>query len=300
MVEKPLDGNITPAEAALFHRTLVQSGLPITEMNILRKHFSQVKGGRLAVAAGRATQCTLILSDIPGDALHMVGSGPSLPDPSTLGDCRRLIESNRAALELPETLLAFFRDPHTAETPKRDDPAFQKAKWTSLSSSDDLCREAAELAGQLGYEVVVDNSCDDWDYREAASYLLDRITALHQAHRRICVLSVGEVSVKLANTHGLGGRNQHFVLECARLIADRGLVATVLSAGSDGIDGNSAAAGAVCDETTMARAREHGLDATVSLREFDSFRFFDRIGDTILTGPTNNNLRDLRILLISA
>ncbi len=299
MVERPLDGNITLAETALFHRVLVQSGLPITDMNVLRKHFSEVKGGRLAVAAGRATQCTLILSDIPGDALHMVGSGPSLPDPSTVGDCQRILERNLDALKLPDKVLAFFTDPLLPETPKGDHPAFSKARWRSLLSSDDLCREASDLATQLGFEVILDNSCDDWDYRDAAEYLLGRITALHQTNAKVCIISAGEVSVKLADIHGVGGRNQHFVLECARLIAKRGLVATVLSAGSDGMDGNSAAAGAVCDETTFARAREHGLDPLESLSQLDSFRLFDAIGDTVITGPTGQNVRDLRILFLS-
>jgi len=299
MVESPLDSNITLEETALFHRALVQSGLPITDMNVLRKHFSKVKGGRLAVAAGRATQCTLILSDIPGDALHMVGSGPSLPDPSTIQDCQRLLQANRDALKLPDKLLAFFTEPLLPETPKGDHPAFLEATWTSLLSSDDLCREASALATQLGFEVLVDNSCDDWDYRDAADYLLGRITALHQTNPKVCLISAGEVSVKLSDLHGVGGRNQHFVLECARLIANRCLVVTVLSAGSDGIDGNSGAAGAVCDETTFARARERGLDPLGSLSRFDSFRLFDALGDTVITGPTGQNVRDLRILLLS-
>lgn len=299
MVEKPLDASITMDDVALLHRALVQSGLPITEMNVIRKHFSQVKGGRLAVAAARATQCTLILSDIPGAALNMVGSGPSLPDPSTLEDCRRLIEANLRSLALADKLLTFFRDPLLPETAKPDHTAFARAKWISLLSSDDLCREAADLALQLGFSVVIDNSCDDWDCRDAAMYLLDRITALHREHPRICVLSAGEVSVALGETHGLGGRNQHFVLECARLIADRGLPLTVLSGGSDGVDGNSLAAGAVCDETTLARAAERGFNLTASLAQFDSFRLLDAVGDAIITGPTNNNVRDLRILLMS-
>ncbi len=298
MVERPLGSMLTTEDMVEFHRALVASGLRITEMNILRKHISAVKGGRLAVAAGGATQCSLLLSDIPGEALHVVGSGPSLPDPSTSADCRRLVEANLEALRLPDRLLDFLRNPQLPETPKADNVAFAKARWFSLLSSDDMSRAAAELATELGFEVIVDNSCDEWDYREAAAYLVGRIEALHAQHPRICVISVGEVSVRLREEHGTGGRNQQFALECARLIAERKLTITVVSGGSDGIDGNSTAAGAVCDETTFERAREHGMDGPMHLRTFDSFPLFQAIGDAIITGPTGNNVRDLRLLLI--
>src|SRR5665213_531838 len=202
MVEKPLDHSIPLAQMARFHRALVQSGLPITQINVLRKHFSAVKGGRLAIAAGGATQCTLLISDVPGNALHMVGSGPSLPDPSTVDECRSIIESNLAALELPERVREFFRGPALPETPKPGHRSFIKAQALSLLSSDDLCREASAIAAGLGFEVVIDNHCDDWDYRDAASYLLDRIIALQRKHPRICLLSAGEVAVKLGKEYG--------------------------------------------------------------------------------------------------
>src|SRR5271170_7189474 len=109
-------------------------------MNALRKHFSQVKGGRMAVAAQGATQCTLLISDVPANALHIVGSGPSLPDPSTTEECRRIIAANMDALNLSVNLLAFFTDPELEETPKANHPAFSKSSWISLLSSDDLCR----------------------------------------------------------------------------------------------------------------------------------------------------------------
>ena len=124
MIEKALDGSFTVDETAEFYRSLVHSGLAITQMNALRKHFSQVKGGRLAVAAQGATQCTLLISDVPERALHVVGSGPSLPDPSTTEDCRRIVDANVEALNLSAKLLAFFRDPALEETPKADHPAF--------------------------------------------------------------------------------------------------------------------------------------------------------------------------------
>jgi glycerate 2-kinase len=297
MIEKALDSSVTVEETVQFYRSLVQGGLPITQMNALRKHFSQVKGGRLAVAAQKATQCTLLISDVPEDVLHVVGSGPSLPDPSTTEDCRRIIDVNLDALNFSEKLLAFFRDPGLEETAKADHPAFKKANWLSLLSSDDLCRIAEEDAARLGFHVVVDNRCDDWDYRDAAIYLLDRLQELRKLYSKVCLLSAGEISVRLASAHGVGGRNQQFVLECSRLINERNLKATVLSGGSDGVDGNSPAAGAVCDETTMARAASKGLDIISGLERFDSFPIFRALDNAIITGPTGNNVRDLRILL---
>ena len=168
MVEKALDHRLNIEDTAHFYRALVHSGLPITQMNTLRKHFSQVKGGRLAVAAAGATQCTLLISDVPETALHVVGSGPSLPDPSTAEECRQIVAANAAALNLPEHVLAYFNDPGLKETPKAEHPAFKKSAWLSLLSSDDLCRIAGETAARLGFHVVVDNRCDDWDYRDAA------------------------------------------------------------------------------------------------------------------------------------
>lgn len=299
MIEKPLDNNFKVEEVAQFYRDLVQSGLPITEMNVLRKHFSRVKGGRLAVAAQKATQCTLLISDVPEGVLHIVGSGPSLPDPSTTEECRRIIAANLGVLNLSSDLLAFFNDLGLAETPKADHPAFSKSGWISLLSSDDLCRIAGEAATKLGFHVVVDNRCDDWGYKDAASYLLSRLQELRQQYPKVCLLSAGEVSVKIAAVHGIGGRNQQFVLECSRLIVEKNLKATVLSGGSDGVDGNSPAAGGVCDETTMARAAAEGLDIIAGLERFDSFTVLNALGDAIITGPTGNNVRDLRILLSS-
>jgi glycerate 2-kinase len=142
--------------------------------------------------------------------------------------------------------------------------------------------------------VEVDNRCDDWDYQRAADYLLDRLREMRKGVSRVCLLSGGEVTVKVTNG-GAGGRNQQFALYCAEKIAGEDI--TVLSAGTDGIDGNSPAAGAVVDGTTVQRAKALGLDPAAALAGFDAFPLFDALGDAIMTGPTGNNLRDLRILL---
>jgi glycerate 2-kinase len=298
MVEKPLNPNTTLADLDEFYRALVRSGLPITKMNALRKHFSAIKGGRLAITARGATQCTLLISDVPENLSHIVGSGPSLPDPSTINECREILSANPDLLKSSDKLLAFFRNPHLEETPKADHPAFIKSAYVSLLSSNDLCRVAGRLATKLNFHVEVDNRCDDWDYRDAAEYLLARLRDLRKYYPKVCLLSAGEISVQIPSTHGIGGRNQQFVLECSRLLKEEAdITTTVLSGGSDGIDGNSPATGAVCDATTLARASSMGLNVTAALEKFDSYTIFNTLGDTIVTGATGNNIRDLRLLL---
>jgi hydroxypyruvate reductase len=149
-------------------------------------------------------------------------------------------------------------------------------------------------AERAGFIVHVDNSCDDWDYERAAGYLLQRVRELRKQFSPVCLISGGEVTVKVTNG-GVGGRNQQFALACAEKIAGENI--TVLSAGTDGVDGNSPAAGAVADGTTLARAQTRGLDARAALDKFDAYPFFSALGDAIEIGPTGNNLRDLRFLL---
>lgn len=289
MMELPVDESITIEETADFHRALVHSGLNIAEMNALRKHFSAVKGGRLAALAGQATQCTLLVSDVPAALLHVIGSGPSLPDPTTRDDCRRLMQQ----VDMPSRIRDYFASPSLLETPKPDDECFRNAQWRCLLSSETMLHVAAELCAARGFHVVVDNTCDEWEYRQAADYLLDRLRTLAGEHERVCLLSAGELSVKIDGVAGIGGRNQQFALYCATRL--RGSEAA-LSAGSDGIDGNSPAAGAVVDASTIQRVESLGLSALASLEAFDSFPFFEQLGDAIVSGPTGNNVRDLRIL----
>jgi len=154
------------------------------------------------------------------------------------------------------------------------------------------------LAQKAGYFTVVDNSCDDWDYADAAKYLLERFHELRRGHARVCLISVGEVTVTMDRTPGAGGRNQQFVLECALdLEKYPGEHLTVLSAGSDGIDGNTRSAGAIADPETAARARSFGFDPEASLAEFNACPLFTALGDSVVTGPTGQNLRDLRLLI---
>lgn len=300
MVELPLDTSLTVGEIAEFYRALVQSGLKIAEMNTLRKHLSAVKGGRLAAFAKDATLCTLLISDVPEGMPDVIGSGPTLPDTSTREQCWELLRRTEVRERLPQQVRAFLERVDLPETPKPHDACFARSKFHIALSTTVMLREAARLCEQYGFHTVIDNSCDDWEYRKTADYLLGRVEALANEHECICLLSGGEVLVRLDAEPGQGGRNQQFALYCATRLAEftaSTTEITVLSAGTDGIDGNSPAAGAVTDRTTMERAQRAGLSVTDAIQRFDSYSLLQRIGDAIVTGPSGNNVRDLRILM---
>ena len=296
MVELPLDESMSVEEVAGFYRALVHSGLTIAEMNTLRKHLSAVKGGRLAQFAAHATKCTLLISDVPDEMDDVIGSGPTLPDPSTCEQCWQLMRRSQLKA-IPQRVRNALESAALAETPKRDMECFRNAQYRVLLSTTTMLTAAAAVCARYGFHAVVDNTCDDWDYRDAAEYLLERTHELSREHPRMCLLSGGEVSVQLSGRPGRGGRNQQFALYCARLLQGRADAVSVLSAGTDGIDGNSPAAGAIVDATTVARARELQLDVQDALDRFDAYSLLDRIGDAIVTGATGNNVRDLRIVM---
>ena len=293
--EFPLDEDLTLEDVSAVYRALVLSGAPIAEMNAIRKHLSAIKGGRLAQVAAPAQQVSVLVSDVPDDKLDALGSGPTMPDSSTVSDCYAIVQRYRLAEQFPEAVRRIFAERRLEETPKSDDPAFVGARWWPVLSNATARQAAADKAKALGFRVEVDNSCDDWDYARAADYLLDRLRQLRQAAPRICLISGGEVTVKVSGQGGVGGRNQQFALYCAEKIAGQSM--TVLSAGSDGIDGNSPAAGAIADGATRDRARALGLDCAKELARFNAYPVFEKLGDAILTGPTGNNIRDLRLLL---
>jgi hydroxypyruvate reductase len=296
MVELPLDESITVEELAEFYRVLVHSGLSIAEMNTLRKHLSAVKGGRLAQLAPHATKCTLLVSDVPEEMTDVIGSGPTLPDSSTCEQCRQLMCRPELKL-IPQRIRALIESEELPETPKAGLECFRNAQSRVVLSTATMLATAAQACERNGFHVVVDNTCDEWDYRDAAEYLLGRARLLGGEHPRLCVLSGGEVSVQVSGDAGRGGRNQQFALYCASLLQRSARAASVLSAGTDGVDGNSPAAGAVVDVTTFQRASRAGLDVKDALQRFDAYPLLDRIGDAIVTGPTGNNVRDLRIVM---
>ena len=328
MFDLPLDPQITLEDTIAFHQLLLASGAPIGEVNTLRKHFSAVKGGRLAMAAPEAAKVSLLVPDVPLRSLDALSSGPTSPDHSTVADVRELLARYRLAPKLPPSVRAFFeredlpespgnkvwrppffpRMPWTGAIPPRrataaaamsgEDEAFRDSVFEILLSRHDLVENARALAQKAGFHVEVDNSCDDWDYAAAARYLLQRFHSLRAFHPRLCLISVGEVTVKLDRTPGAGGRNQQFAMDCAlELEQHPGERLTVLSAGSDGIDGNTNAAGAIADPTTVTRAHAFGFHLKASLAAFNACPMFTALGDSVVTGRTGQNLRDLRLLI---
>jgi hydroxypyruvate reductase len=294
IVEKPIDDEISLADLIATYRALVLSGAPIAEINAVRKHLSAVKGGRLAQAAFPAQQISLLVSDVPDSTPDALASGPTMPDSTTVEDCYRLAEKYELLKQFPPSTRELFERHALEETPKSDDPAFHRARWWPVLTNRMAIEEASVAAERAGFIVQVDNSCDDWDYEKAAGYLLQKVRELRKQFSPVCLISGGEVTVKVTNG-GVGGRNLQFALSCAEKIVGEKIA--VLSAGTDGVDGNSPAAGGVADGTTIERARSRGLDGRAALAKFDAYPFFSALGDAIETGPTGNNLRDLRILL---
>lgn len=296
MVELPLDPRISINDLRDLNRALVGSGLRIEQMNTLRKHISAVKGGRLAVAAKNAShQWTLLVSDVPDAAPDVIASGPSLPDISTLEDARSVLQSIQQK-PLPSSICAGA----FAETPKTGDPAFARSSSHVILSSSHLAQAAADAAAARGYQPILDNTCDEWEYTRAGDYLLQKAQELHHQVGRHCLISVGEVALALPEQTGAGGRNQHLAFWLASELARRHLPVCALSAGSDGIDGNSQAAGAVVDTAILREASSVVQDPQIYFERFDTATLFAKTGHAIVTGPTGNNLRDLRLLLVDS
>jgi hydroxypyruvate reductase len=296
MVEKPFSDEIPFEDLVESYRVLVHSSAPIAEINAVRKHLSAVKGGRMAVAGVAAQQLSIMISDVPDDKLDSLASGPTMPDSSTVEQCYEIVERHELLPRLPWSVRELLRRRGLEETPKADDPAFERARWWPVLSNESAVKAAMEWAARNGFATQIDNSCDDWDYRKAGHYLLQRVRELRQGCSRVCLISGGEVTVTVdGTTSGRGGRNQQFALYCAPRIAGEKIC--VLSAGTDGIDGNSPAAGAVADGTTMARGAEKGRSAETALAGFDAYPFFEALGDAVVTGATGTNVRDIRVLL---
>jgi len=296
LVELPLDPAVSLDDMRELHRALVTCGGSIDEINFVRKHLSAVKGGRLAAAAPNATKLTLAITDVPAGRESALASGPTLPDPSTAEDAYRVVEKYGLVDRLPASLRHVFAERELAETPKAGDPAFARSRFLLVLDHHRLFHQAHRAAESHGFTTLCDNSTDDWPLDRAADFLLDLLARHKQANpdRPVAVIADGEVLCRVTGD-GMGGRNSAFALYAAQKIAGRPIA--VLSAGTDGIDGSSPAAGSVADGTTLDRARAAGLDPEDFFRRSDSYSFFARLGDAIHSGPTGNNLRDLRLLL---
>jgi hydroxypyruvate reductase len=297
LMELPLDPAVGLEDVRALNRLLVNCGASIDEINAVRKHLSAVKGGRLAAAAPYAMKVTLGVTDVPEGRESALASGPTLPDPTTVDDACSVIHRYSLLPELPAAIRARFERPETIpETPKAGDPAFRRAVFQIVLGRDDLFHPAHRAAEAAGFVTACDNTTDDWPVERAADFLLTQLGELKRANpgRPVALIADGELSSPVTGT-GFGGRNSAFVLSCVERIAGRPIA--VLSAGTDGVDGSSPAAGAVTDGETSARARAMGLDPKDYFQRSDSYTFFRKLGDAIETGPTGNNLRDLRILL---
>ncbi len=300
LVDLPLDPQVTLEDFRQLHQALVTCGASIGEINTIRKHLSATKGGWLAAAAPRSMKLTLAISDVPPGEESALASGPTLPDPTTAGDAERIARDVRLVELLPASLRIAFDSHALGETPKPNDPAFEHSQFELLLGLQELTHAAHQASEAEGYICLCDHVTDNWPVQKSADYLL-RLLAKHAetenkvGHGRpVAVLADGELSSPVTGG-GIGGRNSSFVLACVPQIAGKEI--TVFSAGTDGIDGNSPAAGALADGQTLARARTAGLDPAEFYRNSDAYTFFSRLGDAIITGPTGNNLRDLRILL---
>ena len=304
MLELPIETSIPIEDTTAFHETLVASGASITQVNVVRKFYSAIKAGRLALAAPDSDKLSLVIADVPMREREAVASSPTLPSHTLLSECEEILDRFHLLEQFPASVRHYFEKLRAGKyplPPSPDDPAFHNSHFEILLSNHDFVSAAQSFAEDLDFTVVVDNSCDDWDYEKASRYLLDVFHRLRKQHPRFCLISSGELTVQLPAEHGCGGRNQQFALACAFNLAQyQHQPLVVFSAGSDGVDGNSPAAGAAVDTTTIARARQQQFDPETHLRGFDACPLFTAIGDTIVTGPTGNNLRDLRVFLAVA
>src|SRR3984885_13608949 len=193
IVEKPIDDEISLDDLMSTYRALVHSGAPIAKINAIRKHLSAVKGGRLAQAAFPAQQVSLLVPDVPDDTPDALASGPTMPDSTSTEDCYRIAEKHGLWQQFPHSSRQLFERRALDKTPKSDDPAFVRSRWWPVLSNESVVNEAKAAAKNAGFEVHVDNSCDDWDYERAADYLVNRLRELRKQSSRVCLISGGEV-----------------------------------------------------------------------------------------------------------
>jgi glycerate 2-kinase len=294
--ESPLDPSVTLADLVALNRALVTSDLPIEQINVVRKHLSAVKGGRLAVASSPARQVTIYISDVPEALPSMVSSGPTMPDESTCQQAYTLAEQHGLLPKLPPRIRGRFEQRTLEETPKPGDPAFSNSTYFCVLSNRDAVEAARKAAAERGFEAEIGPGVWDAPYTEVADAALDALGQRSHARpgRPFCLIVGGEVTCPVTG-QGVGGRNLSFALYAAQKIAGQRRV--VLSAATDGRDGNSPSSGAVADGNTVSRARALGVEPSRHLQQSDAYHFFRTLGDTIETGFTENNVRDVRLFM---
>lgn len=282
---------------------LLGCGATIHEINTIRKHLSGIKGGRLARAVYPAAMACLIVSDVVGDDLDIISSGPCVADTGTFGDCIRIINRYGIMDRLPKAVAGYLQNGEAGlipETPKKGDPIFDQVTHTIVASNADALAHARKKADQLGYQTLILSSVIEGETKDVAgvhaAIAKEVILSGHPIPRPACILSGGETTVTLKGD-GKGGRNQEFSLAAALQI--QGMETTViLSGGTDGTDGPTDAAGALADGTTVKRAAEKNLNPETYLEQNNAYPFFDDLSDLLKTGATNTNVMDVRIVLV--
>jgi glycerate 2-kinase len=282
-------------------RQLLESGADIHELNTVRKHLSAIKGGQLAAACGGPT-LTLAVSDVVGDDLSVIASGPTVPDPSTFADALAVL-ARRGDGAFPAAVTARLRAGAAGDlrdTPGADDARLARARAEVIGPQRGAVEGARQAAAALGFAVhIVDAPVIGEARLAAATHIAEVARALGGLPRPACVIAAGETTVTVTG-RGKGGRNQEFTFAAARALPALGSTAVAASIGTDGIDGPTDAAGAVGDSTTFARARAAGIvDPDAFLQDNNTYAFFDRLGDLIRTGPTRTNVGDIQIVLVA-
>ena len=279
---------------------LLRAGATINELNTLRKHLSQVKGGQLARHTP-APIVSLILSDVLGSPLDTIASGPTAPDSTTLADARAVIEQRGVREQLPACVVNHLARNDLPDTPKANDPIFARVQNVIVADNAIACDAALQTAHALGFHTLLLSTFVQGEARETAKLLAAIAREIAASNRPVarpaCIIAGGETTVTVRGT-GKGGRNQELALAAAIEIAGMREV-VVLSGGTDGTDGPTDATGAMADGATLARSAERGMDARVFLANNDAYHFFAPLGDLIITGPTNTNLNDVMIVLVA-
>jgi hydroxypyruvate reductase len=301
LLELPVAG-VTLDDMRAMTDALLRSGATINELNTLRKHLSQVKGGQLARRA-HAPIISLILSDVIGSPLDTIASGPTAPDSTTFADALDVIVRRGVREQLPRVIVEHVERGARGEivdTPKIDDPIFARAQYVIIADGEIACNAAKRAARERGFNTLLLSTFVQGEAREVAKVLAaiaKEIVELDRpAARPACVIAGGETTVTVRGK-GKGGRNQELALAAALEIAGMRKV-VVLSGGTDGTDGPTDAAGAIADGETIARASAQGLDARAFLANNDAYHFFQPLGDLIITGPTKTNVNDVILVLV--
>ena len=295
------DGS-SPGDIIYLNDLLVRSGATIQEMNVIRKHLSKVKGGGLARAIFPATTFSLILSDVLGDPLDAIASGPTVPDPSTFSEALEIIKRNNIASSVPSGLMSYLKegaDGNQPETPKPGNPIFKKSHNILIGNNRMALEAGAEKAASLGFEVSIVDDKLQGNSLVASQYIIEKAVSFRKQKKSVkpaCLLFGGETTLKVTGD-GLGGRNQHLALAASLSLKNVPGI-TILSGGTDGNDGPTDAAGAVVDSATVPAAISKNISPEKYLTEFDSYNFFKRSSGHIKTGPTRTNVMDMVVVLI--